>query len=540
LTAPIAVTVEGFISGIAIDAVCQNVFVANQEAGRVDVYALTTGARVRTVWTGEKPRGLDFNPDGSALYISSESERKITVVNPDSGTVIDQIPSPSATLFPAAVAIGADGTLLFVATTADYFGGQVYTWEPVKREATAITAFSRVDAMTSLSANVTRSVIAVGGVLQGRPGVGRYIVSSRAADTIALDQSGQFTETPGVAFSATGAAGVAVSAPVTFTLSGSSRTVLELISGLDAEISADGALAFFTFNADKMRVVGLADPSLTGFIPLGATAAGTTGKIALSADSTLAVVQTAKGFSIVPTALRARDALTFLANSSAADAPQSLLRFYNNSDPGTVTVTLADAATGTVLTTWKSPVIASHAAPQYAISTIENAASKPFAKPPRYLVTVTSEFPGTFSQAAWMPGKAITNITSCEADPTVDGILSHVHSSLIDGQYRSYVSIHNRSPAPAEAQFTIYTAAGGIRDGTHSVEVPGGGVVTLSMSEIETLARLMPAGRTQVFHYSLQASTPTELRFQHLVHNAGDNVLVDMTPACALPYTRLR
>ena len=146
--------------------------------------------------------------------------------------------------------------------------------------------------------------------------------------------------------------------------------------------------------------------------------------------------------------------------SSAQSDPQSFLRFYNSGSTGdTVTVTLSDSASGGALATWTSPRIEAGAAQQFALATIEAAASG-FAKPRTYSLQIAPRFSGAFQHVVWDAARGLlTNQSTCNAGVgTLGRRVTHVHSSAIgDAGYAASIVVYNTGTSAAS---TVRAAKG--------------------------------------------------------------------------------
>ena len=212
----------------------------------------------------------------------------------------------------------------------------------------------------------------------------------------------------------------------------------------------------------------------------------------------------------------------------------SFLRFYNSgTSSGTVDVTLADGATGSVLATWTSPSLPAKSSRQFAVSDIENGASATFTKPLNYSISVRPTFSGTFQNVMFRKTDAtLSNLSTCDVPASSSGTLMNVHSSLLQSNYPSAVIIYNTSTSPTQLSLGIYSGQSGQRRGTYLTSaIPANGQLVLSVATIEGGAGITPAGD---YHYNIRSDTTFTGYLQHLVSNQGAGVTVDMTAACTL------
>ena len=220
--------------------------------------------------------------------------------------------------------------------------------------------------------------------------------------------------------------------------------------------------------------------------------------------------------------------------STASTASQSFLRFYNSSTvAATVSVTLSDYATGTPLAQWTSPQIAPGSSPQFAISTIEAAATPSFNKPAYYSLAIQSGFTGSFQHVLWrITDGSLTNLSTCDALPTTRTTLINVHSSLLQSGYPSQVVVFNTGTVTANASLGIYDAATGTRIGSYAANgVPANGQVMITITNLENSAGISPNGR---YHYNIKIENAFPGYLQHLVNNQQAGVTTDMTTVCPL------
>jgi len=222
--------------------------------------------------------------------------------------------------------------------------------------------------------------------------------------------------------------------------------------------------------------------------------------------------------------------------STLQASSQSFLRFANTgTGSGSVTVTLADSATGDVLANWTSPAIAPNAAPQYPISLIENEAGQGFVKSNYYSIAVQSQFGGTFQHVLWRPSDGtLTNLSTCNSGVTaLTGRVASVHSSLLSANYPSSIVIANTGSSAMAATLGIYDGRNGTRLGTYtSIAAPANGQVTVSVDKIERGAGIAPVAG--MFQYVVKIEGAFAGHLQHLVNNTQVGVITDMTTVCDL------
>lgn len=223
--------------------------------------------------------------------------------------------------------------------------------------------------------------------------------------------------------------------------------------------------------------------------------------------------------------------------SSAQRQSQSFVRLYNPSSvPGTVNITLADYATGNMLSTWTSPVIQPGASAQYSIWDLELSGSVRITDPPAfYSLSIRPTFTGYFQHVLWqMTDGAVTNITTCDTKTTSDpNLLMNVHSSTIFNEYPSTVVLENTGTAPTTVLLGIYDARNGQRlGGVATGQIPANGQSMSSMLSIQNaIGYSAPA---DMFHFIVKAESPFTGYLQHLVRNMKTGVVTDMSQVCAM------
>ena len=108
---PLATT----IGSILIDPGCQYVYIANRTQNRVEVYSLQTQAFEAPIAVGAGPRGMDFTPDGTRLYVANGGEHTVSVINLATRTELRKIFIPfdlGDDDRPTNIAIGNNGRAL--------------------------------------------------------------------------------------------------------------------------------------------------------------------------------------------------------------------------------------------------------------------------------------------------------------------------------------------------------------------------------------------------------------------------------------------
>jgi V8-like Glu-specific endopeptidase len=222
------------------------------------------------------------------------------------------------------------------------------------------------------------------------------------------------------------------------------------------------------------------------------------------------------------------------AFSSTMEMVESHLRFYNSgTSAGTVDVTLADYATGTILGTWNSPSIGAGVARQFSIKDLEDNAGGSFTKPAVYSLSIRPTFSGTFQNILWHKNnQTITNMSACDSMTGAQKTLIDVHSSLVPSHPASIV-IHNTGSAAANISLGVYNAATGARIGTYNAgSVPANAQKLTTVAAMEKSSGFSPG--SNVYHYNIKADTAFTGYLQHWLHNTGSNVITEMTATCTI------
>ena len=222
--------------------------------------------------------------------------------------------------------------------------------------------------------------------------------------------------------------------------------------------------------------------------------------------------------------------------SSAQTSSRSFLRFYNTgTSSSTVTTSLYDYTTGTLLGQWTSPSIPAGSELQFPIETIESDIGI-ITKPAYYSLSIKSGFAGYFQHVLYRPSEGIlTNLSTCDVGVTVDATkLSGVHSSIIaDFGFPSSIVVNNTGATASAAVLGIYDARNGTELGTYTTaSIPSHGLVLVTVASIESAARISPASGME--HYVISAQGVFTGFLQHLVNNQKAGVITDMTTACSL------
>ena len=231
--------------------------------------------------------------------------------------------------------------------------------------------------------------------------------------------------------------------------------------------------------------------------------------------------------------------LNSLVSSAAPVIGQSYLRLFNTSQtPGTVTVTLRDATTGTIAGTWTSPPVPSQAAPQFAFEMIEReaGAGQPAGRL-YYNLDITSTFTGYMQHVLWArTGGVFANLSGCAAGATDTQAVSNVHASNFTG-YASRLRIVNTGSAAAPAVLRIFDAVSGAELAQWvSPDIAAGATLEVQSSQIEDqVAALRERVAGGLLQYNVRLGNLAGY-VQHVVVNAQVGALVDMSAKCELGF----
>ena len=105
------------VGAILIDPNCQYVYTSNTGLNRIEVYSLQTQAFLPPIPVGAGPKGMDFTPDGTQLYVANFGEHTVSVVSLATRTELRKITIPFDAMRddrPVNIAIGNSGRALIV------------------------------------------------------------------------------------------------------------------------------------------------------------------------------------------------------------------------------------------------------------------------------------------------------------------------------------------------------------------------------------------------------------------------------------------
>jgi PQQ-dependent catabolism-associated beta-propeller protein len=77
----------------ALPATAEEIWVTNEKDDTVSVIDVATLEVIRTIPTGERPRGVTFSKDYSRVYICASDSDTVQVMDPDTGEILHNLPS---------------------------------------------------------------------------------------------------------------------------------------------------------------------------------------------------------------------------------------------------------------------------------------------------------------------------------------------------------------------------------------------------------------------------------------------------------------
>ncbi|MGH1356174.1 MAG: YVTN family beta-propeller repeat protein [Thalassovita sp.] len=77
----------------AVPAMAEEIWVTNEKDDTVSVIDVATLEVIRTIPTGERPRGVTFSHDFSRVYICASDSDTVQVMDPETGKVLHNLPS---------------------------------------------------------------------------------------------------------------------------------------------------------------------------------------------------------------------------------------------------------------------------------------------------------------------------------------------------------------------------------------------------------------------------------------------------------------
>src|SRR6478736_805437 len=111
-------------------------YTSRSAAGQVSVVDLKAGKVVATAKVGEEPEGVTLRPDGKVVYVTSEEDGEVAVIDTSSYAVLKKVPVGPRPR-PMGIAVRPDGSMVYV-TTGSF--GQLFLLDPAKNQPTGSIA----------------------------------------------------------------------------------------------------------------------------------------------------------------------------------------------------------------------------------------------------------------------------------------------------------------------------------------------------------------------------------------------------------------
>ena len=97
---------------LASPALAGEIWVSNEKDDTISVIDIDTLEVIRTLQTGDRPRGIIFSKDHSVLYICASDSDTVQVMDPDTGKILHNLPSGED---PEQFALHPNNRLLYIA-----------------------------------------------------------------------------------------------------------------------------------------------------------------------------------------------------------------------------------------------------------------------------------------------------------------------------------------------------------------------------------------------------------------------------------------
>jgi glucose/arabinose dehydrogenase len=258
--------------------------------------------------------------------------------------------------------------------------------------------------------------------------------------------------------------------------------------------------------------------------------------VAVAADGALLVADDASN-SIWRVAYVGADLRFTAVPAYTSAAGESFLRFYNGgAQPGTVTATFRNGATGALLATWTSPPVPPNASRQFFIEYMQGLASPSLAQTNArdFTLDVRATFNG-FGQFVLFdrPNANLENMSRCEGGSSADGhVLLNVHSHRL-AAYASFVRIYNGSGSDRTPALTIRDAETGAQLATWTApSIPNLATLEVPVADIEAAATPSLSG-TNVTHYVISLDPQFGGALQHIARMPS-GIRLDLSEKCDL------
>jgi PQQ-dependent catabolism-associated beta-propeller protein len=116
MTPRLTVLAAGLAGLIAPPALAAEIWVTNEKDDTISVIDIDSLEVVRTIPTGERPRGITFSKDYSRAYVCASDSDAVQVIDPDSGEVLHNLPSGED---PEQFVLHPDNRRLYIANEDD-------------------------------------------------------------------------------------------------------------------------------------------------------------------------------------------------------------------------------------------------------------------------------------------------------------------------------------------------------------------------------------------------------------------------------------
>lgn len=534
-----------------IDDQCRNVYVANSELRRIEIYAVATGALQGTVALNGAVRSMDISPDGETMYVSLVGQRNVAIVTLSARAITGGIVTPIQDFEPGELAVAGDGTVIYLISNPNSSATpHAVKWRSGDATPTFISKYDPAvpladpDVPFRVVRNIDRSFVNIAFLSQYYYqipyDIARYITATGQIEKLRLPRN-----SAGAIYSnRTGTTHVLADYYlVVFDANFVDQASYEFVEARGAALNSEGTTLYFSANGKQVRVFDVTAKVIGGAISIGDTISSAVGRIALSRDGTLLAVTTDTGFSLVRADSRDDESFSFIANSTTFPGPQSFLRFHNTGTTAdNVSVQLKDSQTGEIIADWTSPTIPPNAAPQFGVDLIEAQGAVRPGRPARYVAVVKPRITGTFAHVVWRPNAPITNVSTCTAGPAETDRVAHVHTSYMDEGYQSYLNFVNPTPSGVTPIVRVFNATTGeLLSRTNFRDIPPGVGRWFSVRDLERTLQIKPASYLTHYVFQVTGYTALETEFagyvQHYVDNRNGGVMADMTTACAMPWS---
>ena len=92
------------------------VYVTSEQDSQVSVIDVATNEVIKQVEVEPRPRSVAFSPDSSRAYVSSENGASLSIIDTTAHEVVASVDVPGDPARPMGVAVSRDGSRVFVST----------------------------------------------------------------------------------------------------------------------------------------------------------------------------------------------------------------------------------------------------------------------------------------------------------------------------------------------------------------------------------------------------------------------------------------